>query len=641
MPQARIPNTIGGMFAGMFPNPRAQADAYRVRQGMMLDQRRVELAEQNAAAERAAEQQRLAYQRQVAEAQAGKARADAALVGAETQNLEAQMGRVDPAAETLGAYFRQRYANAPAPGQVANSYLLTPDMAAAPVPQEMLQGTIGEVDARVAERRAGEADAMSEVARIVLGTTPGANPAQAAEGLRTVLGTGDLLYSDDAGSVRRGAAAATGTLPTDKTRLTPEEMSAGRLFEQGLAREGQAADYVRDMDRQRLVNEGDLAEQTLENEASIEGARLRADATVDAAGIRRPGAKGAAGETGGGYELSGTGMEQQAVNIMGSIAEAVSTGQRIVPAAATRYAQLFTSLYGLRTDTRRNPDGTTEVIEIQPPIPPGLPSIAEVRQAAGLSANEVDVTETGTVAPSVTPELPGPAAPAVSGQNLGNGVSISTVGTASPKSLTMEDSRKLIFFGQMLKSNTILDRYGNAEGTAEAELPVAPMQTGALRGQYGDAIKYLANGLSSGAAGEFAVAVEGFLNPALRLESGAAVPEAEYPRYMTRFIPEPGSKPEAIKLKAELRQLYIRALEVALERAGVQRPDDLGSNDNAQAVVRAMTQDIDDIMLSGASDAEVARHLSRSFGAGPVEPVQGAAPGEPRRRRWTAGEGLQ
>jgi hypothetical protein len=50
-----------------------------------------------------------------------------------------------------------------------------------------------------------------------------------------------------------------------------------------------------------------------------------------------------------------------------------------------------------------------------------------------------------------------------------------------------------------------------------------------------------------------------FLNAVLRDESGAAVPETEYPRYRAALIPSPNDPPETRALKEQMRNVAIQA----------------------------------------------------------------------------------
>jgi hypothetical protein len=88
-----------------------------------------------------------------------------------------------------------------------------------------------------------------------------------------------------------------------------------------------------------------------------------------------------------------------------------------------------------------------------------------------------------------------------------------------------------------------------------------------------DLVAAVANGAMNAEDQQYWTAAGNFLNAVLRDESGAAVPEQEYPRYLAALIPQSGDSPERIAQKRMLMQAAIEARENAFlsERPGAAR----------------------------------------------------------------------
>ena len=69
------------------------------------------------------------------------------------------------------------------------------------------------------------------------------------------------------------------------------------------------------------------------------------------------------------------------------------------------------------------------------------------------------------------------------------------------------------------------------------------------------------NAIASDHAIAFMTSAQVFLNAILRRDSGAAVPESEYPQYWAQFIPLPGDPPQALARKKEARRVATASMK--------------------------------------------------------------------------------
>lgn len=153
----------------------------------------------------------------------------------------------------------------------------------------------------------------------------------------------------------------------------------------------------------------------------------------------------------------------------------------------------------------------------------------------------------------VDPSAPMAAPPAAAAAPTG-GFSVEPIaGTESHAALTESQAKANMYATRMAEANDGL----NALAASGFNAPT--WATSQFHGQMPD----IANMMIDDKSRQWFTLTEQFLNPILRGDSGAAVPEAEYPRYYAQFIPKAGDDAGTLALKTRARALAVEAMRIA------------------------------------------------------------------------------
>jgi hypothetical protein len=157
-------------------------------------------------------------------------------------------------------------------------------------------------------------------------------------------------------------------------------------------------------------------------------------------------------------------------------------------------------------------------------------------------------------APSTTGSVAGPPSGLPGGATTSGGFSVTSVpGTETPHRMTEAEAKANNYASRMAEADAGL------RAMAEAGFNAPTWATTQFHGQMPD----MANLLIDDQSRQWFTLVEQFLNPILRGDSGAAVPESEYPRYYAQFIPKAGDDAGTLALKARAREIAIEAMRAA------------------------------------------------------------------------------
>lgn len=267
----------------------------------------------------------------------------------------------------------------------------------------------------------------------------------------------------------------------------------------------------------------------------------------------------APGGVGGAGVFGGEGWQQQASNVLIQYSSLVRTGQPVPPELEMAARIAWEDLYGTKIEIRTGPDGSTLRVPVQQSAPEGIlrpggnvaPGPSPGPSSAPIPAQP---TVSGTVAAPVS------GAPVVAPPPGSNGVQVLVQGT--PKAETEAVQRKRQFVSTMRTNKDGMLSVLDAGYVPNLWDKVATTGAGQSDGTVTTALTSgLWNQTLDPQAQLFDTYSRGFLNAVLRDESGAAVPEQEYPRYLAALIPQAGDTPERIAAKRQLMEAAIAARE--------------------------------------------------------------------------------
>ena len=447
--------------------------------------------------------------------------ANIAKIQAETQGLTSKnsllSSQVDAAGNLGGAYgdyFKDEY--------VKNH--MTPENTTygAQLPADVRRGDIPDSTAAL----------LAAQGRTAALAMPGADPEKVAQAQRMLLGNNEMLFGTDPERIRIGASAALGSLPDDETVLSTADRDA--------------------VERAKI----NVAEATARAKAKAEGASVE-----------------------GGSMFGGNSEYAQNARIVSAVLDKYRRGEPISPTEKTAYQIAYNKLYGAETRVQIDPqDQRQYVITTTPEIPQDLQGFDP---SAGVPPSPANLNSPAPVAPPaiMSPVAPAPAqgntttpanAPVQTGQNIpGTNASVTTIG-GIPKPLTESQARDVSFASTMNTANDNMNGLIEENGGLP---PLMPMQMELMRGAIGSSesrgyldtlLQTVANAGASAQTQKYVAAVENFINPVLRKDSGAAVPASEYPKYFARFVPVYGDKPEVIEAKKQYRAAYLNSLNSSI-----------------------------------------------------------------------------
>jgi len=325
------------------------------------------------------------------------------------------------------------------------------------------------------------------------------------------------------------------------------------------ARAREALEFGRDYGTEEVVRDGQPAFAYRKDVLPTDRPIL---SETEAAAL--PGAGGAAP----GFSYSGTGMEAQDTNLMLTVADQMRQGQTPDPRMQLAYNMAYSRLSAPKVEIRKGDDGRDYTVTTPAPDLSGLPKPFTLGQSA-----VVPVAPTSPLVPggmgrnplsfgAGTPRAqnpmfpapggaPAPAPSMVNDPRASVAVPVQGMPPAKPKPPTEAQAR----YGQYAK------RIGGGARRLTSILGY-DIDSGTFRpdawkpGMYGEAVRQYVpdwmQGLALGGQEElFSTAVAQTLNPLIRADSGAAVPEGEYPRYYQQYIPMVGEEEATAKAKMD------------------------------------------------------------------------------------------
>jgi hypothetical protein len=384
----------------------------------------------------------------------------------------------------------------------------------------------------------------------------GGNPNDALSAAYAALGMGQVLASgvptNELGA-RQTQTMLTGQIPDAKVALTED---------------------------QRLTNVAETEAAKLKEAVAIgangtlltpqQAGVLNVPADANGQYIVRPPADPAAagGVTG---PFGGTSMEAQANNIILSYQDAVRNRQPISPQMEAQARIAWNTLYGTKDELRSGPNGSTVSVPVTPRAPDGFVqpgSGAPIGSPTGQRGPATSWQPQPGAAPVSAPPAP------VSGAPVDPNAPRVVIPGTPPKDIeAVQRKRQFVDTMKVSKQgmDALLDQ-GNYVPSFNGQIlnKLATRADGTLTT---DLVAAVANGAMNAADQQYWTAAGNFLNAVLRDESGAAVPEQEYPRYLAALIPQSGDSPERIAQKRMLMQAAIEARENAFlsERPGAAR----------------------------------------------------------------------
>ena len=293
-----------------------------------------------------------------------------------------------------------------------------------------------------------------------------------------------------------------------------------------------------------------------------------------------------AGSGGNQWQFDGTGMDQQSINFTTHYNLKRLGGQEITPGEELQYRQVFhREFMQPKEKWVDNGNGTQSLIQYTPEPPPGIwnpftnsmtgqpgPAAATETDAPLTEATPDEVAPTATAAP--VPAAGGTEGVGVPTDNPAAVKTVATVGNAKAK--YTEGQQKLVQLGGQIATNVnlmnALTGYDPASDTftknngaglwpTVANTAMADMTEGIADSFLPESIGDMGrNMVLSDENRQFEDLRFGFIEPMLRLASGAATPEEEVRRYQ-QYAPQPGL-PDHVN-QARLRRLNMMAAAVA------------------------------------------------------------------------------
>ena len=383
--------------------------------------------------------------------------------------------------------------------------------------------------------------------------TVGAPPAQG--GVAEFLGANPMALI----GLGAGLLSAAGPSPTPQNALGP----AMQGFMGGMQMDQQMADRARQQEQQAALQQ------------AIAGAGL--DPTMAALAQQFPEMFAEQMFAGGGGPFAGSGLRPDLLNQYYELQRRAASGVPLTPDEQFRMQLIQRELMVPRIATADDGRIVSIPAEELPTYPvggggiAGAPPAVPGQDVAGESALvSPDVASGGILAP-VSPAPP--ATPAVSeGPPVGDGSGVRVLVPAAPdtpENLTEGQARRAIFSGRVGNAAANLNRLVGYDPGTDTLDPDGwrPGFAGVVADTIqevtpGEALSEYAGNLATqvlaGEQGElYRTYVEQALNPILRIDSGAAVPITEYPKYYSQFIPRAGMSDVA--MQARLRNLSIVA----------------------------------------------------------------------------------
>ena len=289
--------------------------------------------------------------------------------------------------------------------------------------------------------------------------------------------------------------------------------------------------------------------------ALTEQQRVRMVEEENAAKAAEAGADTASGEF-----FSGSGLEQQAYNILLQRDALVRSGQPVPPELEAAANAAAHALAKSRTEFRNGPDGGVYPVQIPGSLPPGISVPGQAAAPAPAPAPAPAAATPGPIpAPAPVPGAPAPA-PGASGITVGEPI-IPGKPTPPPEHVSrdatfiqvMDESlggmTAMLAEGyQPTFSGSMLSRLANSASEQDGIADYA-IQLGAAQ----------LRGTVDPKGQQFEAHRMTFLNAVLRDESGAAVPVSEYPKYISALIPRYGDDPATITIKQRKMAMALQA----------------------------------------------------------------------------------
>ncbi len=407
---------------------------------------------------------------------------------------------------------------------------------------------------------------------------PGADPEKVAAAQRMMLGNNEMLFGTDPTRIRIGAAAALDKLPDANTVLTPSDRDAA------------------------------LQDQIAVTQAKV---RAKADAT------------GASGPFGGNSEYSTN------ARIISDTLAKHQRGEPLTPDDVNNYQIAYSKLYGPQTHVQIDPQSQRQfVIQTTPQVPQAVQGFdpskaiaptpdALINPSAAASAPAQPPTNnlmqpSASTIPAAGQGAAPATSPSVNSVSVAPGATVTTIG-GGVKPLTEAESRDASFASTMNMAN---DHINSLLAKNNGVPPLGPLQLEVMRGTIGNAdargyvdtvVQNLANANASPDTQSYVAAVENFINPVLRKDSGAAVPNSEYPKYFSRFIPVYGDKPAVIAEKNAYRNAYLQQLNQSLgyvmQSKGINSMAELTQRANSDPSIAAQVRAAQDNAFNTATSA--------------------------------------
>ena len=257
--------------------------------------------------------------------------------------------------------------------------------------------------------------------------------------------------------------------------------------------------------------------------------------------------------------LEGTGMDQQAVNLITQYNIKKNSGQATSPAEDYQYLQLFNRSYGQETREIANPDGTKTLMQVQKPVPPGIynPNTGQVTGSADAATGADEVAA---------------AAATQSGDGADGSIIVNSETVGNPRQKLTEGQQKLKdlgggFVGAVSSINALsgydlntnsFPNGGNFPGVnAVVADSVQDMFNNNAFGSWASNVVRDENSQS------YNDVVFNMSEPLLRFRSGAATPEEEIRRYR-QYAPQAGlSEAENQRRVRNLNMMAIAIAQVA------------------------------------------------------------------------------
>jgi hypothetical protein len=377
----------------------------------------------------------------------------------------------------------------------------------------------------------------------------GGNPGDALNTAYAALGQGDILVNGvptDEAQARQAQTMLTGQIPDAKTPLTEEQ----RRVMEVEAQTAKLKDAV-------TVGKDSTVIMSPEQAANL-GVPQGPNGQYTVTGQGAQTANGVPGQ------FSGDSVEVQAWNTIMQYQTLKNTPGAVIPPQLEMAATLAANkLWGVKTIYKEDGNGNWVPVPTQDAIPPGfsIPG-ATAGPAPAPAPAPAPVTQpvTGGAQP-VAPAASVPVQPAMPVQP-GGPTGVNPVIQGKPKAETEAVQRKRQFVSTMRTNLSGMLSILDAGYVPSLFDKVATTGAGQSDGTVTTALTSgLWNKATDPKAQLFDTYSRGFLNAILRDESGAAVPEQEYPRYLAALIPQYGDSPERRAAKRELMQAAISARE--------------------------------------------------------------------------------